>query len=81
VQVYPTSIRYFLLTPTLFPLMIGRPKPKLAPYSQMSPPFPLSLSHTHTHICARTIFWNGPVGKFEVPLFATGTNAISSSLK
>jgi phosphoglycerate kinase len=29
---------------------------------------------------ARTVFWNGPFGVFEVPLFATGTNAIAHIL-
>lgn len=29
---------------------------------------------------ARTILWNGPVGVFEIPLFAKGTNAIAKSL-
>jgi phosphoglycerate kinase len=29
---------------------------------------------------AKTIFWNGPMGVFEVPQFAEGTNAIARTL-
>lgn len=29
---------------------------------------------------AKTIFWNGPMGVFEIPQFANGTNAIARSL-
>jgi phosphoglycerate kinase len=29
---------------------------------------------------ARTVFWNGPMGVFEKPLFAKGTNAVAQAL-
>jgi 3-phosphoglycerate kinase len=29
---------------------------------------------------AKTIFWNGPVGVFEVPAFASGTNRVAELL-
>ncbi len=29
---------------------------------------------------AATIFWNGPVGVFEIPLFAKGTNALADAM-
>jgi phosphoglycerate kinase len=29
---------------------------------------------------AKTVFWNGPMGVFEIPQFATGTNAIATAL-
>jgi len=29
---------------------------------------------------AKTVFWNGPMGVFEIPAFANGTNAIATTL-
>lgn len=31
-------------------------------------------------ISCRTLFWNGPMGRFEVPGFAHGTQAIAAAL-
>ena len=32
-------------------------------------------------LASKTILWNGPVGVFEMPNFAKGTNAIAQALK
>ena len=42
---------------------------------------PHTLEHCAEEIGgARTIFWNGPVGVFEIPAFATGTNRVAEML-
>jgi phosphoglycerate kinase len=42
---------------------------------------PRTIASWQTELAiAQTIFWNGPMGVFEFPHFATGTNALAKSL-
>ena len=42
---------------------------------------PLSIANFETKIAdAKTIVWNGPMGVFEIPAFATGTKSVATAI-
>ena len=79
----PTDI----VVDTEFPAGDREPQPRVVPASQI-PADALGLDIGHESATAfaaaladaRTVFWNGPMGVFEVDAFAAGTRAVAEAL-
>jgi len=81
--VLPTDI----VVDTEFPSGDREPEPRVVPADEI-PADSLGLdigpdsaaNFAAELVDARTIFWNGPMGVFEVPAFASGTRAVAGAL-